>query len=63
MHDGSITTLEKVIEFYDRGGNTNPTLDRRVRPLNLTTAEKRALLAFLRVLSGEIRGRSLSLTP
>jgi len=55
MHDGSITTLEEVIEFYDRGGNPNPTLDRRVRPLNLTAAEKRALLAFLRALSGEIR--------
>ena len=64
MHDGSIATLEEVIEFYDRGGNTNPTLDRRVRPLNLTAGEKGDLLAFLHVLSGEIReGRSLSLTP
>ena len=55
MHDGSIATLEEVIEFYDRGGNPNPTLDRRVRPLNLTAAEKGDLLAFLRALSGEIR--------
>ncbi len=60
MHDGSITTLEEVIEFYDRGGNPNPTLDRRVRPLNLTAAEKRALLAFLRALSGEIREGTLN---
>ncbi len=59
MHDGSITTLEEVIEFYDRGGNPNPTLDRRVRPLNLTAAEKGDLLAFLRVLSGEIREGTL----
>ncbi len=55
MHDGSIATLEEVIEFYDRGGNPNPTLDRRVRPLNLTAGEKGDLLAFLRALSGEIR--------
>ncbi len=55
MHDGSITTLEEVIEFYDRGGNPNPTLDARVRPLNLTAGEKGDLLAFLRALSGEIR--------
>ncbi len=55
MHDGSITTLEEVIEFYDRGGNNNPYLDPELRPLNLTAAEKRALLAFLGALSGEIR--------
>ena len=29
MHDGSVTTLEEVIEFYDRGGRPNPYLDGR----------------------------------
>ena len=28
MHDGSIASLEGVIEFYDRGGNDNPFRDR-----------------------------------
>ena len=60
MHDGSIATLEEVIEFYDRGGNANPYLDPELRPLNLTAAEKRALLAFLRALSGEIREGTLN---
>ncbi len=60
MHDGSIATLEEVIEFYDRGGNANPYLDPELRPLNLTAAEKRALLAFLHALSGEIREGTLS---
>jgi len=60
MHDGSITTLEEVLEFYDRGGNNNPYLDPTLRPLNLNGAEKRALLAFLHVLSGEIREGTLS---
>ena len=60
MHDGSITTLEEVLEFYDRGGNNNPYLDPTLRPLNLNAAEKRALLAFLHVLSGEIREGTLS---
>ena len=59
MHDGSITTLEEVIEFYDRGGNNNPYLDPELRPLNLNAAEKRALLAFLHALSGEIREGTL----
>ena len=55
MHDGSLATLEDVIEFYDRGGNANPYLDPGLRRLNLTDEEKEALLAFLRALSGEVR--------
>jgi cytochrome c peroxidase len=48
MHDGSLATLEDVIDFYDRGGNKNPYLDENIVPLHLTEAEKKALLAFLR---------------
>ena len=55
MHDGSITTLEDVVEFYDRGGNSNPHLDPAIRPLRLTADEKRALLDFLGSLSGEVQ--------
>ena len=50
MHDGSIPTLEKVIEFYSRGGEPNPQLDPVVRRLNLTPEEKADLLAFLKSL-------------
>jgi cytochrome c peroxidase len=31
MHDGGEDTLEKVIEFYDRGGNANEFLDPKMR--------------------------------
>ena len=55
MHDGSIGTLEEVVDFYDGGGNTNPSLDDGIRPLGLTTDEKRALVAFLRALTGSVR--------
>jgi cytochrome c peroxidase len=56
MHDGSLATLEDVIEFYDRGGNKNPYLDENIVPLHLSEAEKKALLAFLRNgLAGTIR--------
>ncbi len=55
MHDGSIGSLEEVVDFYDRGGNTNPSLDDEIRPLGLTADEKRALVAFLRALSGSVR--------
>ena len=52
MHDGSIATLEAVIEYYDLGGNRNLALDAELHPLNLTPGEKRALAAFLRSLIG-----------
>jgi cytochrome c peroxidase len=55
MHDGSLTILEEVIEYYDRGGNHNPGLDLEIRPLRLTVAEKQSLIAFLRALNGTPR--------
>ena len=51
MHDGSLATLEAVVEFYDRGGGSNPNLDAEVKPLRLTAAEKLSLIAFLRSLT------------
>src|SRR5260370_37766563 len=56
MHDGSLATLEDVVEYYDRGGNGNPHLDPDIRPLHLTAGHKNALAAFLRTLSGRVRG-------
>jgi cytochrome c peroxidase len=55
MHDGGIATLEEVVEFYDRGGNRNPWLDENVQPLHLSAAEKQAVVAFLRSLTGTVR--------
>jgi cytochrome c peroxidase len=54
MHDGSIATLEEVIDFYDRGGKANPNLDPDIQELHLNAAEKRALVEFLRSLSGRV---------
>lgn len=54
MHDGSIARLEDVLEYYDKGGNSDPGLDSELRPLHLTVEDKRALIAFLRSLSGKI---------
>ena len=53
MHDGSLATLEQVIEFYERGGKDNPDKDALLKPLHLSTGEKRDLLAFLRALTGD----------
>ena len=56
MHDGSVATLEEVVEYYDSGGNRNPSLDPEVRPLHLSSLEKQSIVAFLRSLNGSIRG-------
>jgi cytochrome c peroxidase len=53
MHDGSVPTLREVVEFYNRGGEQNPWLDRKVKPLHLTEAEIDALVALMQALEGE----------
>jgi cytochrome c peroxidase len=55
MHDGSLATLEEVIDFYERGGHPSPQLDAEIRPLRLTPDDKHALVAFLHSLSGRVR--------
>jgi cytochrome c peroxidase len=51
MHDGSVATLDEVIELYDRGGIDRPSRDNDIRPLNLQDGEKADLITFLNTLS------------
>lgn len=48
MHDGSLATLEEVIDYYDRGGTANPQLDEEIFELGLTTQQKADLVTFLK---------------
>ena len=56
MHDGRFTTLEQVVEHYNSGVQVGPALDNRLRAgqgarrLNLSQADKDALVAFMRTL-------------
>ncbi len=43
MHNGSIPTLEEVVEFYNRGGDNG-----KLKKLNLTATEQKQLVEFLR---------------
>jgi cytochrome c peroxidase len=52
MHDGSLQTLDEVVDFYDKGGKPNKNLDERMKPLHLTAQNKSDLVAFLKALSG-----------
>jgi cytochrome c peroxidase len=64
MHDGRFATLEEVVEFYNSGVVAHPNLSPPLRVptppgqppgpplrLNLTTAQKAALVAFLKTLT------------
>jgi cytochrome c peroxidase len=55
MHDGSMKTLEEVVDHYDKGGNANPSLDPDMKKLNLTAQEKADLVAFMKALTGETK--------
>ena len=53
MHDGSLATLEDVVEHYRKGGTPNPHLSPKMQKLDLTDDDARALVAFLKALDGE----------
>ncbi|MDD5364642.1 MAG: cytochrome c peroxidase [Gallionellaceae bacterium] len=53
MHDGSLSTLEDVVEFYDKGGIDNDNKSPLLQPLKLSSAEKAALVAFMKTLTGD----------
>jgi cytochrome c peroxidase len=57
MRDGSLETLEEVIDYYNRGGDGHPNtsffIKQFMSPLGLNDEEKVDLLAFLNVLGGE----------
>lgn len=50
MHDGSLATLEDVVDFYARGGNANEHLDPHMQVRELSADDRRHLVAFLRSL-------------
>jgi cytochrome c peroxidase len=52
MHDGSMATLNDVVDFYIKGSSPpDPNLDPMLRPIRLRPSEVRDLVAFLRSLS------------
>ncbi|OED66017.1 cytochrome-c peroxidase [Vibrio splendidus] len=61
MHNGTIPTLEAVIDFYDRGGVADDgrttgfpqTKSVLIQPLGLTEQDKKNLLSFVEAFSGE----------
>ncbi|MGK0482161.1 MAG: cytochrome c peroxidase [Planctomycetota bacterium] len=49
FHDGSVATLEEVVEFYNQGGlHAAPNLAAEMVPLGLSSSEQAAIVAFLK---------------
>jgi cytochrome c peroxidase len=51
MHDGSLPTIEEVIDLYNRGGIDRPSRDDEIHQLNLPQSAKADLIAFLETLN------------
>ncbi|MCH2369928.1 MAG: c-type cytochrome [Pirellulales bacterium] len=54
MHDGSMETLEEVVEWYAKGGFPNPTLSKDVKKLDLTVQDKNDLVAFMKACTSKL---------
>lgn len=64
FHNGSASSLEAVIDFYNRGGDVKrDSLSSSIRPLHLTPEEKRALITFLTTLTSHDKAVDLPILP
>ena len=63
MHDGSLATLEAVIDLYDRGGIVRPSRSPKMQALGLTRGEKADLVSFLQTLTGDVEQVARPLAP
>jgi cytochrome c peroxidase len=63
MHDGSIATLEQVVEHYDRGGVERPSRSDLMKPLRLSSQEKTDLVAFLKTLTSNLSPTAVPALP
>ena len=52
MHNGDLTTLKDVVEFYNKGGVKNEVLSPLIMPLNLNEQEVNQIVEFLKTLTG-----------
>jgi cytochrome c peroxidase len=63
MHDGSVPTLEAIVDLYDKGGIDRPSRAENVRPLHLSPGEKADLIAFLKTLTGAPKDYPVPVPP
>lgn len=54
MHDGSLATLDGIVDWYAQGGHPNPQLSHRFETIELTDQDKADLFEFMRALTGPL---------
>jgi len=53
MHDGSLNTLEEIVQHYQTGGNNHPNKSNYLYPLQLSESERSELILFLKTLTDD----------
>jgi cytochrome c peroxidase len=53
MHNGGMSTLRQVVDFYSRGAGDDNPQSPRLRELNLNEGQKEALVAFMKALTDD----------
>ena len=53
MFDGSLVSLEEVVDHYVAGGAQHPNQDPRIRPREISAQDREDLVAFMNALSDE----------
>lgn len=54
MHDGSINTLEEVINHYSNGSTNHRNKNKSIAGFELTDSQKKAIIAFLNTLEENV---------
>ncbi len=52
MHDGSLKTLQEVVDYYAGGANSNLYLDKEIKQIHLSARDRADLVEFLASLAG-----------
>jgi cytochrome c peroxidase len=63
MHDGSMATLDAVIEHYDHAGVNRASRSDLIKPLALTAQEKADLVAFMKTLTSDVDPTTVPVLP
>jgi len=63
MHNGSVATIEAVIDHYNDGGVNRPSRSAQIKPLGLTKPERADLIAFLNTLTSDMDPTMVPVLP
>lgn len=63
MHDGSLSTLDAVVDHYSNGGISRPSRSDQVKSLGLAKQEKDDLVAFMRTMTSDMEPTAFPALP